>query len=249
MPAKYAALRAGQWTEGYTASQARQCAAAMVQDMTGHYKPATINKSLGTLKKALRMAYERGAIPQNYGDTFKLLPENNIRTASLTLAEVKRLADCASPNVRAAIWIAVYTGCRRGEICTLRRDDIGADTITLRAGMTKTEKHRTIPIIAPLRPWLEFLPLKIGARGLSSSFLNARRRAELPNVRFHDLRRSCATLLLAAGSPMHVISKLLGHSSMSVTAARYAHLQVNEVRSGLEAAFGVAHTPAHTAAK
>lgn len=249
-PAKYAALRIGRWVDGYTASQARQCAAAIVQDMTGAYRPATINKSLGTLKKALRMAYERGATPQNYGDQFKLLPENNVRTTTLTLAQVHKLADAASPNVRAAIWIAVYTGCRRGEICGLQKSDIGQDTITLRAGMTKTDKHRTIPIIPPLRPWLAYLPLKITARGLSSSFLNARRAAGLEWIRFHDLRRSCATLMLAAGAPMHVISKLLGHSALSVTAARYAHLQVGEVRAGLEAAFmAPAHAPAHAAAK
>lgn len=236
-PAKYAALRIGRWVEGYTASQARQCAAAIVQDMTGHYRPATINKSLGTLKKALRMAYERGTTPSNYGDTFKMLAENNIRTTHLTLDEVQKLADCASPNVRAAIWISVYTGLRRGEICTIRAEDIGPDTITLRSGMTKTDKHRTVPIIPPLRPWLAYLPLAIGARGIGSGFVNARTDAGMPHVTFHDLRRSCATLMLAKGVPLNVISKLLGHSTVSVTAARYAHLQVDDVRRGLEETF------------
>lgn len=248
-PARYAALRTGRWVEGYTASQARQCAAAMVQDMTGAYRPATINKSLGTLKKALRLAYERGATPQNYGDLIRLLPENNIRTTTLTLEQVRKLADCASPNVRAAIWIAVYTGCRRGEICSITKADIGEDSITLRSGLTKTERHRTIPIIAPLRPWLEWLPLQIGALGVGSGFVNARKAAGMPWVTFHDLRRSCATLLLAAGVRMDVISKLLGHSSVGVTAARYAHLQVGEMRAGLEAAFGTAQKPAHASAK
>lgn len=245
-PARYAALRIGRWVDDYTASQARQCAASIVQDMTGHYRPATINKSLGTLKKALRMAYERGSTPQNYGDHFKLLAENNIRTTTVTLAQVRALADAASPNVRAAIWVAIYTGCRRGEVCAIQAADIGADSITLRSGMTKTEKHRTIPIIAPLRPWLAWLPMQIGARGIEGGFRNARNGAGLPWVTFHDLRRSCATLMLAAGVPLHVISKLLGHSSVGVTAARYAHLQVGEVRAGLEAAFDA---PSHQCAQ
>jgi integrase len=236
-PAKYAALRIGRWVDGYTASQARQCAASIIRDMTGAYKPATINKSLGTLKKALRLAYEHGQTATNHGDAIKLLPENNIRTTTLTLPQVQALADCASENVRAAIWIAVYTGCRRGEIVSIQAADIGADTITLRAGATKTERHRTIPIIAPLRPWLAYLPLKITARGIEGSFRNARTAAGMEWVTFHDLRRSSATLLLASGAKLHVISKLLGHSSMSVTAQRYAHLQVDEVRDALEAAF------------
>ena len=243
-PAKYHAQRIGRWVDGKRASEARQVAAAICQDMAGAYRPATINKSLGTLKKALSMAYERGEVAQNHSDQIKMLPEDNIRTTTLTLAQVQTLADCASENVRAAIWIAVYTGCRRGEIVAIERSDIGDDSITLRAGMTKTAKARTVPIIAPLRPWLVFLPLKIGARGVESSFRNAREAAGMPWVTFHDLRRSAATLLLASGAPMNVISKLLGHSSTRVTEARYAHLQVDAVRDALNKAFTAAPTPA-----
>lgn len=236
-PAKYAALRIGRWVQGYTASQARQCAAAIVQDMTGHYRPATINKSLGTLRKAVRMAFDRGAIPLDYSSGIKSLPEDNLRTVVLTLQQVQKLADCASEQVRAAIWIAIYTGCRRGEICAIQAGDIGDDIITLKAGSTKTLKTRVIPIIAPVRPWLKFLPLKIGAGGIESGFRNARTAAGMPWATFHDLRRSCGSLMLAAGVPMQVISKLLGHSSIRVTEQRYAHMQIDAVRAGLEAAF------------
>lgn len=241
-PAKYAALRIGRWVESYTASQARICAAAIVQDLSGAYRPATINKSLGALKKALRIAYDRGLTPQNYGDAIRLLPEHNIRTSTLTLEQVHKLASHASENVRAAIWVSVYTGCRRGEVCSIQAEDIQGDHIILRSGMTKTNKHRAIPIIPPLRPWLKFLPLKITPDGIESGFKNARAAAGI-SCTFHDLRRSCATMMLAAGVPMNVIAKLLGHSSTRVTEARYAHLQLDAVRAGLEAAF---HSPLHT---
>lgn len=163
-PAKYAALRIGRWVDGYRASQARQVAAKIVSDLSAAYRPATINKSLGTLKKALSMAYERCETPINYGDAIKSLPEANLRTTTVTLEQIAKLADCASEQVRAAIWIATYTGCRRGELCAIQAEHIGTDFITLPAGMTKTQRLRTIPIIPPLRPWLKFLPLKIGAR-------------------------------------------------------------------------------------
>jgi integrase len=242
-PAKYAALRIGRWITTETASSAKLVASRFVTDATGKYRPATINKSLGTLKKALRLAHERGATPQNFGESIKLLPEHNLRLVTLTLEEVRAIADKASPNLRAAIWIAIYTGCRRGEICNITKADIGDTTITLRAGMTKTERPRVIPIIPPLRPWLQFLPLPIGARGIESGFRNARAAAKLRQFTFHDLRRSCATLMLAAGVPLHVISKLLGHSSVKVTEARYAHLQLDAVRDGLERAFTPTRTP------
>ena len=242
-PARYAALRIGRWITDETASGARQVAARFISDASKKYKPATINKSLGTLRKALRLAHERGTVSQNYGEGIKMLPENNIRVSALTLVQVRAIADKASPQVRAAIWVAIYTGCRRGEICSITKADIGADSITLRAGMTKTEKHRAIPIIAPLRPWIKFLPLKISARGIESGFKNARNAAGLPEFTFHDLRRSCATLMLAADVQMQVISKLLGHSSVRVTEARYAHLQIEAVRDGLERAFTPSRTP------
>jgi integrase len=48
-------------------------------------------------------------------------------------------------------------------------------------------------------------------------------RAELPKIRFHDLRHTAATLMLADGVPLVTVSKILGHSSPAVTANIYAH--------------------------
>jgi integrase len=50
------------------------------------------------------------------------------------------------------------------------------------------------------------------------------KKAGLPNVRFHDLRHSVATILLVAKIDLKVVSELLGHSSIAVTADIYAHV-------------------------
>jgi integrase len=47
-------------------------------------------------------------------------------------------------------------------------------------------------------------------------------RAGVPRIRFHDLRHSAATTLLAAGVPLAVISEWLGHSGIAITAQAYA---------------------------
>lgn len=50
------------------------------------------------------------------------------------------------------------------------------------------------------------------------------KRSKLPRVRFHDLRHSHASHLIAAGQHAEVISKRLGHASPAFTLARYGHI-------------------------
>ena len=47
----------------------------------------------------------------------------------------------------------------------------------------------------------------------------------LKKIRFHDLRHTCASLLLANGISMKQIQEWLGHSDFSTTANIYAHLE------------------------
>ena len=49
----------------------------------------------------------------------------------------------------------------------------------------------------------------------------------LRHLRFHDLRHSCASLLLANDVPMKAIQEWLGHSNYSITANLYSHLEYN----------------------
>lgn len=240
------ALRCGPWVEGKRASEARIVAAQIAQDMRGKYAAGTINRTLGALSKALKLAWERGAIDTDYSAHVKRVPDTARREVVLSVEEIQAIADAASEQVRAAIWIALYTGCRRGEICAIRYQDIGPDTITLRAGSTKTLKTRVIPITQPLRPWLQWLPLAINFEGLKTGFRRAREAAGIPHANFHDLRRSCATMMIRAGVDLYVVSKLLGHSSVTVTQDRYAHLQIDSVRAGLESTFGTRIAPAIT---
>lgn len=241
--ATYHALRCGPWVEDRKASEARQVAAAIIADMRGHYAPGTINRTLGALSKALKLAFDHGMTPTDYSGHVKRVKDRPPRDTVLSIEDVKMIAQAASEQVRAAVWIALYTGCRRGEIVGIREADIGADTITLRAGNTKSDRIRTIPIIAPLRPWLASLPLSINAEGLKTGFRRARESAGMPNVTFHDLRRSCATMMVQAGVDLYVVSKLLGHSSVAVTQQRYAHLQIKAVADGLAKTFAPEITP------
>lgn len=59
---------------------------------------------------------------------------------------------------------------------------------------------------------------------ISSTFSVLLEKKGLKRIRFHDLRHSCASLLLANGVPMKQIQEWLGHSDFNTTANIYAHL-------------------------
>jgi integrase len=110
-------------------------------------------------------------------------------------------------------------------------------------GPTKTYERRSVPVLPSLRDELTAL---IATRARDESalvftsptgdalrhrnfydrhFKPAIRRAGLPeHTRFHDLRHTCAALLIALGAHPKAIQERLGHSSITVTLDRYGHL-------------------------
>ncbi len=53
------------------------------------------------------------------------------------------------------------------------------------------------------------------------------KRAELPEIRFHDLRHTCATLLLGKNINPKIVSEMLGHSTIAITLDTYSHVLPN----------------------
>lgn len=72
-------------------------------------------------------------------------------------------------------------------------------------------------------------------RYLSDGFKRILEQNGLRRIRFHDLRHTCASLLLANNVPMKKIQEWLGHSDFSTTANIYAHLDYQSKISSAEA--------------
>ena len=70
---------------------------------------------------------------------------------------------------------------------------------------------------------------------ISSRFSSFLEEHEMRHIRFHDLRHSCASLMLANGVPMKQIQEWLGHSDFSTTADIYAHLEYSSKISSADA--------------
>jgi integrase len=96
----------------------------------------------------------------------------------------------------------------------------------------------------------------IDARSVIRVFHAVLKTAGLPALRFHDLRHSAATLLLAQGVSPRYISDLLGHSQVSFTMQTYAHVlphvqrevatKMDEILSPVPVATSVATKPVKT---
>jgi integrase len=75
--------------------------------------------------------------------------------------------------------------------------------------------------------WLVF-PSGIGTPtlggNLNRDFKALLKRAGLPEIRFHDLRHTCATLLLRQGVNPKFVQELLGHADISLTLNVYSHV-------------------------
>ena len=84
----------------------------------------------------------------------------------------------------------------------------------------------------------------IHPRNLVRNFDLIIKKADVPRIRFHDLRHTFATLSLSGGADIKTVSSRLGHSSMQVTGDVYAHVtpEMDERATSVieEAIFGVA---------
>ena len=64
---------------------------------------------------------------------------------------------------------------------------------------------------------------------VSHKFKKEARRLGIPDIRFHDLRRTFGYNLIRQGRPIYEVSKLLGHSSVTTTERHYAPLLAMEI--------------------
>jgi integrase len=73
---------------------------------------------------------------------------------------------------------------------------------------------------------------------LNRSFKATLRRAGLPEIRFHDLRHTCATLLLRQGVNPKYVQELLGHADISLTLNVYSHVlpDMGDAAHGIDSA-------------
>ena len=152
----------------------------------------------------------------------------------------------AGSKALAIIRLLVLTGARRGEIEGLRWSEVDLDRSCLRLGDSKNGA-KVIPFGAPALVVLEGIerekgsPFVFPAQGLPDRYYvgmtkvwgKVRAKAQLEDVRIHDLRHTYASLAASGGQSLPLIGKLLGHRDVKTT-ARYAHLADDPVQAAAQ---------------
>jgi integrase len=72
-------------------------------------------------------------------------------------------------------------------------------------------------------------------RNLARLFDALTKQAGVRHVRFHDLRHTCASLLLAQDVSPRVVMEVLGHSQLSITMNLYSHVMPTALRAAADA--------------
>ena len=183
----------------------------------------------------------------------------------LTVAETQAILDaCTRLRDRFFFALLYESGCRAGEALGLRHEDIAAaeSEISIVArenanGARAKSGGRTVPVGGGLiRLYAGYLHEEYGGIGSDHVFVNIwaepeghawayqaaydlvlRIRART-GIAFdpHWFRHSAATRWLRDGVSVEVVSKLLGHSSVTTTSAIYGHLTIEDARAELEKA-------------
>jgi len=217
--------------------------------------PYQANRCLEVLSKMFNLAEMWGLRPDgsNPRKHIRKYPEEK-RERFLSTAELRRIGEVLRemeiegielPSAILAARLLILTGCRLGEIMTLRWEFLDLPEKVLRLPDSKTGAklvHLGQPVVdllacaRPIKdnPWVIAGTLKgKHLSDLQPFWQRVRARAGLKDVRIHDLRHTFASTAVASGQGLPMIGKLLGHTQVQTT-ARYAHLAAEPVRSAAD---------------
>lgn len=144
--------------------------------------------------------------------------------------------------------MALNTAMRKGEILNMTWDCVNFEKNEISALNTKNGKKNTIPMSSKLRNTLlemyrtqshnkyVFTNPYTGTKynDIKKGFKSICKLANVENLRFHDLRHTGATRMVAAGVPLPVVKQILNHASIQTT-MRYAHTMREQEISAVEA--------------
>ncbi|MEE9271593.1 MAG: tyrosine-type recombinase/integrase [Candidatus Krumholzibacteria bacterium] len=205
--------------------------------------PATVNRELSLLRRMFNLAIQWGLADKNPTAGVRKFREDERPLRILSAEEEAQLLEQLPQHLRDITEFAINTGMRRGEILSLRWDQVDMREKMLAVERGKTGTVSYVPankkVVAVLRRRQAidsdyvFTWNGESIERFDKTWQKALKAAGIPKVRFHDLRHAFATRLLRAGEDITTVRELLGHSSINMT-LRYTHTSPERKRAAVE---------------
>jgi integrase len=217
------------------------------------YAAGTCNRVLVLMRYAYALAlkWHEAGITYNPAKDLPNLNQDNKLERFLSTEEATQLMSCVrlSDNsmLQSIVPFLIYTGARKREVLDAKWVDIDWQEKSWRIPFTKSGKVRHVPlskgaleILLILKDSTKQIEVKRDAPTIGEwifpnpktlkpyvsifySWDTARKLANMPELRIHDLRHSFASFLVNAGRSLYEVQELLGHADIRTT-SRSAHL-------------------------
>jgi integrase len=206
---------------------------------------STINRELSILRTAFHLGRKCTPPKVQAVPYFPLVSETGkARQGFLTDEQYAKLRDALLDDIKPLFVTAYCTGVRLGELLAWRWEQVDFEQgfVTLHADETKSGHARVVPILAgDMRDWLQWArqqsdecPRVFNRAGepikdFRQAWHLACEAAEVPDLKFHDLRRTAVRNMRRAGVSQVVRMRITGHRTDSME-RRYNIVDVEDIR-------------------
>jgi len=213
--------------------------------LSGGYAKATINR----ITQVLRQGYALAELPAP--KVVRLDESDNVRRGYFGEAEIRAVIANLPFELADFTLFGWHTGMRKGEIASLRWEDMDGDVIVLAGKNAKNNENRQIPCVGELADLIArrsaARSVKVGdtvmlcdlvfhrngepIREFRKSWARACKKAGVRRL-FHDLRRSAVRDMTRAGVSQNVAMSISGHKTIAMF-KRYDIVDVSDQRQAL----------------
>jgi integrase len=196
---------------------------------------ATVNRELSILRTAFHNARKRTPPKVRVVPYFPMVKETTVRKGFLSDETYGKLRDALEHELKALFVSAYVTGIRKGELLDIQwpQLDFSTNEIGLEPDETKNREGRSVPILDgdmrdlllaskkerdelwPDSPWV-FNRGGQQIKDFRGGWVNACKEAGVPDLNFHDLRRTAVRNMRRDGVPQVIRMKISGHKTDSM---------------------------------
>jgi integrase len=208
--------------------------AAYRDERLNQIKASSVKRALAPIQNLFEIARTEWGLPirENPLSKLKLEANDQRRERRLRPGEQDKLLNaarqCRNQSVALIITLALETAMRRGEILAVRNDHFNPERRTLLVPESKNGRARTIPLSILAAELLSAHSPKdgrlfpIAANAFRLAWERVKRRAEIDDLHFHDLRHEAISRLFEKGLSVPEVALISGHRDLRML-LRYTH--------------------------